>query len=167
MQTAGADMTPNDLDRKAREPKFGDWLRGVYASERNPIRDGIYVRTCRVNHETCYELTDGKGKFWMYPKRSTERLDRPNAFDAAALRLAVPEGFVVVPREPTAELMAAASIAVWPMASAADVEMAKRAADIVLRESMDLQPGATRDMLAASIATMAPAYRAMLAAAAP
>ena len=84
MQTAGADMTPNDLDRKAREPKFGDWLRGVYASERNPIRDGIYVRTCRVNHETCYELTDGKGKFWMYPKRSTERLDRPNAFDAAA-----------------------------------------------------------------------------------
>lgn len=84
---------------------------------------------------------------------------------AAALRLAVPEGMVLVPREPTAELMAAASIAVWPMASAADVEMAKRAADIVLRESMDLQPGATRDMLAASIATMAPAYRAMLAAA--
>ena len=85
---------------------------------------------------------------------------------AAALRSAqVPEGWVLVPREPTAELMAAASIAVWPMASAADVEMAKRAADIVLRESMDLQPGATRDMLAASIATMAPAYRAMLAAA--
>lgn len=70
------------------EPKFGDWLRGVYASERNPIRDGIYVRTTRRNHETLYELTDGKGKFWMYPKRSTERLNRPNAFDAAALRRA-------------------------------------------------------------------------------
>lgn len=105
MQTAGADMTPNDLDRKAREPKFGDWLRGVYASERNPIRDGIYVRTCRVNHETCYELTDGKGKFWMYPKRSTERIDRPSVFEEAALRLAVPDGFVVVPREPTPEML--------------------------------------------------------------
>lgn len=90
-----------DLDRKAREPKFGDWLRGIYASERNPIRDGIYVRTCRVNHETCYELTDGKGKFWMYPKRSTERLDRPSVFEEAALRLAVPEDWVAVPRRPT------------------------------------------------------------------
>ena len=80
-----------DNMQRAREPKFGDWIRGIYASERNPIRDGIYVRTTRRNHETLYELTDGKGKFWMYPKRSTERLDRPNAFDAAALRLAVPE----------------------------------------------------------------------------
>ena len=94
-----------DNMQRAREPKFGDWIRGIYASERNPIRDGIYVRTTRRNHETLYELTDGKGKFWMYPKRSTERLDRPNAFDAAALRLAVPEGFVVVPREPTDEVI--------------------------------------------------------------
>ena len=80
-----------DNVHRAREPKFGDWIRGIYASERNPIRDGIYVRTTRRNHETLYELTDGKGKFWMYPKQSTERLNRPNAFDAAALRLAVPE----------------------------------------------------------------------------
>ena len=100
------------------------------------------------------------------PERVGEDFNRALRAIAAALRSAqVPEGWVLVPREPTAELMAAASIAVWPMASAADVEMAKRAADIVLRESMDLQPGATRDMLAASIATMAPAYRAMLAAA--
>lgn len=100
-------MTMTDNMQRAREPKFGDWIRGIYASERNPIRDGIYVRTTRRNHETLYELTDGKGKFWMYPKRSTERLDRPNAFDAAALRLAVPEGFVVVPREPTNEMVLA------------------------------------------------------------
>ena len=105
-----------DNMQRAREPKFGDWIRGIYASERNPIRDGIYVRTTRRNHETLYELTDGKGKFWMYPKRSTERLDRPNAFDAAALRLAVPEGFVLVPREPTPEMLGA----FYRMATGAD-----------------------------------------------
>ena len=57
------------------EPKFGEWLRGIYASERNPLRDGMYVRTVRrtgrCNPGKYYELTDGNGKFWMYPATST------------------------------------------------------------------------------------------------
>ena len=68
------------------EPKFGDWLRGIYASESNPHRDGMYVRTIhrtgRVNAGKFYELTDGKGNFWQYPAQSMERL----AAQAAAVR---------------------------------------------------------------------------------
>ena len=71
-----------------REPKFGDWLRGIYASERNPTRDGMYVRTIRrtgkLNPGKFYELTDGNGLFWQYPAQSVERLDRTIA---AALRM--------------------------------------------------------------------------------
>ena len=71
------------------EPKFGEWLRGTYASESNPHRDGMYVRTIhrkgRMNPGKFYELTDGNGAFWMYPAQSVERI-------AAALRSAqVPE----------------------------------------------------------------------------
>ena len=71
------------------EPKFGEWLRGIYASESNPRRDGMYVRTIhrkgRMNPGKFYELTDGNGAFWMYPAQSVERI-------AAALRSAqVPE----------------------------------------------------------------------------
>lgn len=69
-----------------------------------------------------------------------------------------------VPVEPTPEILAAASLAAWPVASAADMELARKAARIVLM-SMDAAPGSTLDSVAAAIATMAPAYRAMLAAA--
>lgn len=59
------------------EPKFGEWLRGIYASESNPRRDGMYVRTIhrkgRMNPGKFYELTDGNGAFWMYPAQSVER----------------------------------------------------------------------------------------------
>lgn len=54
-----------------RQPKLGEWLRGIYASENNPIRDGMYVetvtRTGRVNPGKFYRLTNGKGKFWNFP----------------------------------------------------------------------------------------------------
>lgn len=64
------------------EPKFGEWLRGIHASESNPQRDGMYVRTIhtprgRVNAGKSYELTDGKGSFWRYPVGSVERITRP------------------------------------------------------------------------------------------
>jgi hypothetical protein len=68
-------------------PKFGEWLRGIYASERNPLRDGMYVRTIRrsgrCNPGTFYELTDGNGEFWQYPRQSVIRLDRARELDAS------------------------------------------------------------------------------------
>ena len=59
------------------EPTFGEWLRGIYASESNPLREGMYVRTIRrtgkLNPGVHYEVTDGNGKFWQYPAQSVER----------------------------------------------------------------------------------------------
>ncbi|WP_153116058.1 hypothetical protein [Rhodocyclus tenuis] len=72
--------------------------------------------------------------------------------------------WVMVPSEPTPEIIAGAAIAAWPKASAADIAIAKNAAKIVLM-SMASPVGVTLDMLAATLATMAPAYRAMIAAA--
>ena len=63
-----------------------------------------------------------------------------------------------------AKTIAAAAVAVWPVASASDIELAHKAAHIVLMQ-MDATEGVTADMLAATLATMAPAYRAMIAAA--
>jgi hypothetical protein len=74
-----------------------------------------------------------------------------------------PEGYKLVPVEPTPEIIAAAAIAVWPIASKEDIELARKAAPIVLMQS-DLGPEFTVEMLVASLATMAPAYRAMVAA---
>jgi hypothetical protein len=53
-------------------PVFGvSRFRGVYASEDNPIRDGIYVETIRrrgkLDAGTFYRLTDGRGRFWEFP----------------------------------------------------------------------------------------------------
>jgi hypothetical protein len=76
----------------------------------------------------------------------------------------VPKGWKLAPLEPTAEIMAAAAVAAWPTASAADIALARKAARIVLM-TMHAAPGTTLDMLAANLATMAPAYRAMLRAA--
>lgn len=47
-------------------------MRGIYAGENNPHRDGIYVETIRrprggMNPGKHYRLTDGKGGFWLYP----------------------------------------------------------------------------------------------------
>lgn len=70
----------------------------------------------------------------------------------------------LVPVEPTPEILAAAAVAVWPTASESDIQLARAAAKIVLM-SMDAAPGSSLESIALGIATMAPAYRAMLAAA--
>ena len=44
--------------------KFGDILENGWASEDNPTRFGIFVRKVSKG----YELTDGKGKFWIQGK---------------------------------------------------------------------------------------------------
>jgi hypothetical protein len=49
---------------------FGDIIENSHASERNPARIGIMVRTGYrsgiVNHGNYVELTDGKGTFWTH-----------------------------------------------------------------------------------------------------
>lgn len=52
-------------------PSFGEWFTNTVASEKNPLRDGMYVKTItipsgqrRMNPGTWWELTDGKGRFW-------------------------------------------------------------------------------------------------------
>ncbi len=57
------------------EPKFGDRLRGIYASESNPQRDGFYVEAInrpkgQMNPGKGYRITDGEGNFWEYPAGS-------------------------------------------------------------------------------------------------
>lgn len=79
---------PKYSDAKIRKPVFGEWIRGVYASESNPHRDGMYVRTIRrtgrMNPGTSYEITDGKGDFWEYPRESVLFLaSRPSTPDKA------------------------------------------------------------------------------------
>ncbi len=94
----------------------------------------------------------------------SQHANRQKALDFIARALEQREGFVMVPMEPTPEIIAGAAAAIWPTASAADIELARKAAPIVLM-SYDLGAGCTVDELAAVLATMAPAYRAMLAAA--
>lgn len=57
-----------------RKPRFGDWLRGIYASATNPHRDGMFVevirRQGRLNPGVYYRCTDGKGNFWEYPREN-------------------------------------------------------------------------------------------------
>ena len=78
--------------------------------------------------------------------------------------LAVPDGLKLVPVEPTPEIIAGAAIASWPTATLADIDLARQAAPLVLMQ-MDMAPGTTVDALAGMLATMAPAYRTMIAAA--
>lgn len=84
-----------------KHPKFGDRIRGIYASERNPQRDGYFVRvvhnTGRTNRGTYYECTDGRGNFWQYLASSTERLPTTDhaaqveALEAEVARLTAPQ----------------------------------------------------------------------------
>lgn len=65
-------------------PQFGEWFTGIYASDLNPQKHGMYVRTIvrkgRVmNPGTSYELTDGKGNFWEYPRESVVRRESGEA----------------------------------------------------------------------------------------
>lgn len=87
-----------------------------------------------------------------------------DAFFMAAAQLAVPAGYKLVPLEPTPEIIAGAAVASWPTASRSDIALARLAAPIVLMQ-MDMAPGTTVEAVAGMLATMAPAYRAMLAAA--
>lgn len=73
-------------------------------------------------------------------------------------------GWKLVPLEPTPEIIAGAAIAAWPTATEADIDLARKAAPLVLMQ-LDLAPGASLELIAGMLATMAPAYRAMLAAA--
>lgn len=107
-----------------------------------------------------------RGDTLRYYCRKHELTRLRKALDAARLSgmAAVPEGWKLVPIEPTPEIVAAAAMAAWPIASANDIAVARQAAMIMLRTTMDLAPGATLEQLAATLATMPPAYRAMLAA---
>lgn len=65
-----------------RTPKFGEWLRGVWASARNPHRDGMFVEsqhyTGKFNPGLWYRLTDGNGAFWSYEAKNTVFIAPPN-----------------------------------------------------------------------------------------
>lgn len=98
------------------------------------------------------------------PGANAPKHTEADAFFMAAAQLAVPEGYKLVPLEPTPEIIAGAAVAIWPTASAADIALARLAAPIVLMQ-MDMAAGTTVDAVAGMLATMAPAYRAMLAAA--
>ena len=98
------------------------------------------------------------------PGANAPKHTEADAFFMAAAQLAVPDGYKLVPLEPTPEIIASAAVAIWPTASPADIALARLAAPIVLMQ-MDMAPGTTVDAVAGMLATMAPAYRAMLAAA--
>ena len=98
------------------------------------------------------------------PGMNAPKHTEADAFFMAAAQLAVPDGYKLVPLEPTPEIIAAAAIAAWPTATPADFDLARLAAPLVLMQ-MDMAPGTTVDAVAGMLATMAPAYRAMLAAA--
>lgn len=102
----------------------------------------------------------------MINNESIEALEQaaPPSLAVAPQHLAVPDGWKLVPVQPTPEIIAGAAIASWPTATLADIELARQAAPLVLMQ-MDMAPGTTVDALAGMLATMAPAYRAMLAAA--
>lgn len=94
---------------------------------------------------------------------------RKFVYQAIALRdstppyVHAPAGWKLAPLEPTPEMLAAAAVAVLPRAAPADVALAKKAAPLVMMD------GASGDesfeIVTATMATMPPFYRAMLAAA--
>lgn len=123
----------------------------------------------------CWHIDSINSAEWCFAKTREGVLDNAKLVDPscimekpmplyAAPQAAVPDGYKPVPIEPTKEIIAAAAIAAWPVASAADIELARKAAPIVLM-TMDLGPTATVESLTMIMATMAPAYRAMIAAA--
>ena len=102
----------------------------------------------------------------MINNDSIDALEQAAPLSAAASpqHMAVPDGWKLVPVQPTPEIIAGAAIASWPTATLADIDLARQAAPLVLMQ-MDMAAGTTVDALAGMLATMAPAYRAMLAAA--
>jgi len=66
--------------------RFGEWFVNAYASDDNPRKWGMYVRTrARIgvmNPGVFYELTDCNGNFWEAPFENLKRA-MPRASDAA------------------------------------------------------------------------------------
>lgn len=75
---ASADVEPSAA--------FGDVVENGWASEDNPTRRGLFVRSFtrkgRMNPGLTWEITDGKGKFWeLQPRVIAERLTVTPATD--------------------------------------------------------------------------------------
>jgi len=69
-------------------PSFGSWIRGIWAGENNPHRDGMLVRVVRrphggTNPGTYYQLTDGHGAFWEYEAKDTVRVSGNGGVEVA------------------------------------------------------------------------------------
>lgn len=64
------------MSGKRKHPRFGDRIRGIYAGETNPQREGTFVEVVRrkglMNSGVFYRLTDERGTFWLYPAENTE-----------------------------------------------------------------------------------------------
>ena len=91
----GAIVVPPATEAQPGKPKFGEWMRGIYASESNPHRDGMYVKTVTrigtMNTGKFYELTDGRGDFWEMPVASAISIPSPAPAATEARREAMPE----------------------------------------------------------------------------
>lgn len=72
--------------------------------------------------------------------------------------------YVMVPREPTNEMIAAACLRSLPMPNAEEIERVGPAVDIMLR-SIDMIPGMTKSHAMGIVSTMVPVYKALIAAA--
>lgn len=111
-------------------------------------------------------LSGGECEKWRRAEACVSKMIKSEA-QAALSRTDAPQapfGWKLVPVEPTPEIIAGAAVAAWQTASADDIAMARLAAPMVLMQ-LNARPGLTVDMLAALLATMAPAYRAMTKAA--
>jgi hypothetical protein len=87
------DATPPELLRAApcspSDFVFGKTrVRGIWAGEQNPIRDGIFVEikrvTGRLNPGTWLRLTDGNGKFWEFEMRAVVIWQPDDTFETVA-----------------------------------------------------------------------------------
>lgn len=79
------------MSEKTHHPKFGDRIRGIYMGEDHPMQNGMFVKTVRrtgkTNRGLFYEVTDGKGEFWLAPPESTEIVSPPTHSGAEGLRI--------------------------------------------------------------------------------
>lgn len=134
------------------------------------MSDVLFYGVLRMPYDMAMGDEISRLQFYQRVQQAAGRLEAAE-LEVATLRAelaqrvaGVPDGWVLAPAAPTAEIVAAAAMAAWPTASPADIELARKAAPLVLM-GMDMAPGMTVDALAGVLATMAPAYRAMLAAA--